>query len=189
MDIHRSLIRSCKQGNRGAFDQLIKLVERDLFRICYGYTHNSEEALDVLQEVYLKLYRFIDQYNEQLPFLPWAKQIAVRTCLNHYRDNQKHAHLSLDAVSEEGLTLLDQVAQSSGSEWETQLAEQDLLYKCIQCLPGDYRLEITMFYAEQMSYQDISMAMNKPVGTVKSDLFRARKMLLVDLTKAGWMEA
>jgi RNA polymerase sigma-70 factor (ECF subfamily) len=189
MDIHRSLLRRCKEGDLQAFDQLIKQIEQSLYKICYGYTHDKDEALDVLQEVYIKLFRFIDRYDEKLPFLPWAKQVAVRTCLNYHRDNKKHDHLSLDAAREDGRSLLEQVVDEYGNSWENQWAEHELLTRCLQLLPDIYRLEITMHYMDGMSYQEISRILGKPVGTIKSDIFRARKLLMDALRRSGWMEA
>jgi len=189
MDIHRSLIRRCKEGDLQAFDQLIQQIEQSLYRICYGYTYDKEEVLDVLQEVYIKLFRFIDRYDEKLPFLPWAKQVAVRTCLNYYRDKKKHDHLSLDTIQEDGRSLLHQLAGVYGSNWDNQLAEHDLLTRCLLLLPDIYRLEITMRYMDEMSYQEISQILGKPVGTVKSDIYRARRLLMDAMRRYGWMEA
>lgn len=186
MDIHRALIRKCKNGDRESFDLLIQKLEQPLYRVCYGYVRNSDEALDILQEVYIKLFRFIQQYDEDRPFLPWAKQIAARTCLNYSRDHHKHRHLSLESPNEQGMTLLDQLPDPTS--WENQCLNHDLLSQCLQRLPDSYRITVSLHYMEQMSYQEVAAVLDKPVGTVKSDLHRARQLLLKYLSQAGWME-
>lgn len=189
MDIHQSLINKCKDGDLQAFGLLIPKVEQYLYRICYYYINDSEEALDILQEVYLKIFRFINQYDSNRPFLPWAKQVAVRTCLNYHRSKRRHQYISLDAVNEDGLCLMDQLADEDTINWETRMEERQVLEICLQGLPDNYRIAVFLFYMEQMSYQEIAEVLDKPVGTVKSDLFRARRILLKLLDQAGWMEA
>ncbi len=77
MDIGVSLIRRCKQRDEDALNQLFSRYEGYLYKICYSFTHNQEDALDVMQEVYVKIFRSIDSFNEELPLLPWMKNIVI----------------------------------------------------------------------------------------------------------------
>ena len=77
MDINVSLIKRCKNNERAAFDSLLGKYEGYLYKICYGYTFNQDEALDIMQEVYIKIFRNIHGFDETRPFLPWLKKLQL----------------------------------------------------------------------------------------------------------------
>lgn len=164
-----NLIRRCKNKDEDAYNQLISQHEAYLYRICYNYTRNKEEALDVMQEVYIKIFRGIHTFDENRPFIPWLKKITVNTLVNQRRNNR------LDE------TLLDQDSHlADKTNIEEQVISRDtgsIINELIAELPEAYRLAITLRYHEEMSYDEIASALEQPLGTVKSNVYRARSLL------------
>lgn len=166
--INVNVIRRCKNNDAEAYNRLIGHYEAYIYQICYNYSRNKEEALDLVQEVYIKIFRGINSFDERRPFLPWLKKITINTLINESRKKQlEKTTLHLD-------TLIDQ----------TNLEEQvvlndtrDTLNRFIAELPENYRLSLTMRYHESMSYEEIANALEQPLGTVKSNVHRARNLI------------
>ena len=191
MDINVSLIRRCKNNERAAFDILLGKYERYLYNICYGYTFNQDEALDIMQEIYIKIFRNIHTFDETRPLLPWLKRVAINTCLNYKRDNKKLPKLSLDLETgeNENSTLLDCIAAVDDTEETAIFHEtQEAVTKSLQKLPDNYRLPLTLRYLENMSYEEIASVLKQPLGTIKSNVYRARNMMKKSLQVHGILE-
>ena len=190
MDINVSLIKRCKNNEKAAFDILLGKYEGYLYNICYGYTFNKDEALDIMQEVYIKIFRNIHSFDETRPFLPWLKRIAINTCLNYKRDNKKLPKLSLDLeTDDEKSSLLDQIASADDTEETAIFHEtQDLVIKSLQEIPDNYRLPLTLRYLENMSYEEIATILKQPIGTVKNSVYRARNIMKKSLQAHGILE-
>jgi len=191
VDINVGLVKRCKNNDRAAFDSLLSKYERYLYNICYGYTFNQDEALDIMQEVYIKIFRHIHGFDETRPFLPWLKKIAINTCLSYKRDSKKVKQISLDqeAGVNEGSTLLDCLAAADDTE-ETALYNdtQEIVIKSLQTLPDNYRIPLTLRYMENMSYEEIATVLRQPIGTIKNSVFRARNLLKKSLQSYGILE-
>jgi len=191
MDINVSLIKRCKNNERAAFDILLGKYEGYLYNICYGYTFNKDEAFDIMQEIYIKIFRNIHSFDETRPLLPWLKRIAINTCLNYKRDNKKLPKLSLDLEVNENdnSTLLDCIAAVDDTEETAIFHEtQGIVINSLQKLPDNYRLPLTLRYLENMSYEEIAATLEQPVGTVKSNVYRARNMMKKNLQIHGVLE-
>jgi len=191
VDINVSLIRRCKNNERAAFDILLGKYERYLYNICYGYTFNQDEALDIMQEIYIKIFRNIHTFDETRPLLPWLKRVAINTCLNYKRDNKKLPKLSLDLETgeNENSTLLDCIAAVDDTEETAIFHEtQEAVTKSLQKLPDNYRLPLTLRYLENMSYEEIASVLKQPLGTIKSNVYRARNMMKKSLQVHGILE-
>ena len=77
-----NLIRQCKKNDENAYNQLLSQYDAYLYRICYNYTRNKEEALDMMQEVYIRIFRGLKTFDETRPLLPWLKRVTVNTLIN-----------------------------------------------------------------------------------------------------------
>lgn len=188
-DINQNLLRRCKTMDSEAFNQLFSRYEGYLYRLCYKYLGNKEDALDMMQEIFLKVFRSIQQFEEDRDFLPWLKRIAVNTCLNHHRDEAKARHLSLDLETEAGWSFYESLP--ADEQVEEQVIGQitaESLREGINLLPPAARMVLVMHYMDGASCQEIAAAMDQPLGTVKNNLFRARAMLKKILDKKGYLE-
>jgi RNA polymerase sigma-70 factor (ECF subfamily) len=189
MDISVSLIRRCKKQDREAFDILFERCEQPLYRLCYGYARDRDTALDLMQEVYLKVFRSIQTFDENYIFLPWLKKIAVNTCINYHRDHDQQKELSIENWSADRLNLLESLPSPVSLEDDiiTKSITQTII-DSIGELPDIYRLVLTLRYIEDLSYRNIADTLDLPLGTVKSHIFRGRDILKNKLQKAGLLE-
>lgn len=182
------LIRLCKANNREGHELFYKKYEKYIYRLCYYYTHSKEDTLDLMQEVYLKIFRAFHSFQEGKPILPWIKRITVNTCLNFIR-SQDGKKLSLNtSFGQEGF-LEDTIAASTDvAEEVSTLDTKNILIRAIGQLPGDMKTAVILRHVENMSYNEIGEVMDLPIGTVKTYLFRGRKILMDTLKKEGIWE-
>lgn len=180
------LIKLCKAKNREGYNLLFEKYEKYIYKICYHYTASREDALDLLQEVYIKIFKAFDRFNEKQPLLPWIKRITINTCLSFIRIKREQT-LSLSSPIDGGEnTVEDLVASSINVEDEVGFTDtKRALEEMIKELPKDLRMVLILRHMEDMSYDEISKAMACPVGTVKTHLFRGRKILKDKLQSAG----
>ncbi len=189
MDIVVDLIRKCKNGDHSAYGELLARYETRLYAICYSYTFDREQSLDIMQEVYIKIFRSIKSFDESYPLLPWLKKITVNTCLNYLRDNRKDKHLPIDGLAEDENSYLELIESLENVE-ETILQNESrqMIIQAIQVLPEIYRIALTLRYLEEMSYVEMAQILNLPTGTIKSHISRARRLLKQHLQKNHLLE-
>lgn len=176
----KTVIRLCKQGSKEGYELLFKAYRVFIYTVCLHYVGSKEDALDLTQEVFIKLYRNFDRFDESQPLLPWVKRIAVNTCLNHSRGTKTVMLKDDVAVSiADRKSPEDQVLfQSTKSELERALRE----------LPDNERMALVLRHVQGLSYADISEAMRCPLGTVKTYIFRGRNLLREKLRTADILE-
>lgn len=175
-----NLVRRCKNNDRDALHELLSAYENYLYRICYSFTFNKEDTLDLIQEVYLKIMRSLQDFDEQRPLSPWIKKIAVNTSLNYLRTKHKHDHLSLNYPlhGEDGEQLINTLASSENTENQIVYRDTyDLIMEAMHKLPPNYRIPLTLRSMDEMSYEEIAAVLKQPLGTVKNNIFRARRLL------------
>ncbi|MEN6459977.1 MAG: sigma-70 family RNA polymerase sigma factor [Syntrophomonas sp.] len=189
MDITINLIRRCKNKDREAFDILFSRCEEQLYKLCYVYARDKDTALDIMQEVYLKVFRSIDSFDETRLFLPWLKKIAANTCINYKRDHNKQQNLPLENMDNEIPDLIESLPSPGSLEEEVINRNiSQMITRSISELPEAYRLALSLRYLEDMSYSNIADTLDLPLGTVKSNISRGREMLKKRLQQAGLME-
>ncbi|KPU44742.1 ECF RNA polymerase sigma-E factor [Oxobacter pfennigii] len=185
----KKIIKLCKDNKKEGFDLLFEKYERFIYGIAFRYTASRDDSLDLLQEVYIKIYKAISRFNDSQPLLPWIKKITVNTCLNFLRDKEKST-LSLDSKTDDDKgSVLDYIASAASVEDEVSYMDtKKTLEKNIHELPPEMRMAVILRHMKNMSYEDISKAMSCPVGTVKTYLFRGRKILKDKLKASGIWE-
>jgi RNA polymerase sigma-70 factor (ECF subfamily) len=154
------------QGDTEAFGELVNLYQVAVFNVTYRMLGVVAEAEDVTQDAFIRAYRSLSTFDLERPILPWLKKIAVNLCL----DRLKHPHeLPLD---EEFL------AGANGPEAQVIQRDQDHLVRAsLLSLPPHYRAVIELRHFQEMSYEEIAVTLQRPLASVKTELFRARKML------------
>jgi len=189
-DININLIRRCKNKEEEAFHLLLARYEGYLYRLCYSYLRSKEDALDMVQEIFIKVYQNIAAFDESREFMPWLKKIAVNSCLNYLRGKKRKAHLSLDYGTEEEGNFLEQIPSAEDVEGLVLNHNlQESIRQCVQLLPAGPRMVLTLHYFSGLSCQDIAGLLEQPLGTVKSSLFRARALLKKVMSENGLLEA
>lgn len=177
VNVDISIIRKCKKKDKNAFMELFKGYEKYLYKLCYSYVQNEQDALDIMQEIYIKIFRNIVKFNEKMPFHPWFRRVAVNTCIN-FKRAIKYNTVSINEDKENSHSLEEQL--SSGNDVEKYIEQQDLsniIKTQLTLLSPKHRMVILLRYFEDLSYEEIATVLDMPIGTVKTNLFRARNLL------------
>ncbi len=169
------LIDKVLSGNAGAFKQLIEQYRRLVAHIVFRMVSNKSDREDLAQDVFLKVYQNLRHFRRESKLSTWIARIAFNTCSNYL--DKKQVPLFED-IAPNDMTV-DSVA--SGDALPDRNAEltdiSERLRSEIDMLPVHYRTIVTLYHLEEMSYREIGDVMNLPEGTVKSHLFRGRRLL------------
>lgn len=177
MHVEAGVIARCKKHEKAAFVELFKTYERYLYKLCFSYVQNEPDALDLTQEVYIKVFRNISSYDEKLPFHPWFRAVAVNTCLN-FKRTCRYDSVSLNDSEEDGKALEEVIAAQKDVESEIMDRELGrLIRENLSCLKPKHRMVLVLRYYEGLSYEEIAALLNEPLGTVKTNIHRARNLL------------
>jgi RNA polymerase sigma factor (sigma-70 family) len=169
----RELIDGCVRGEKRYQDRLYKRYSSLLFGICLRYTKNKMEAQDVLQDVFVKVYRHIGTFTEGHSFEGWLRRIAVNTSITAYRKNQKQGYLEdIDDVV---------MYKEEPLEFNDLEFTQEELYKSIQRLPSGYKTVFNLYVVEGYMHKEIADMLGIDVNTSKSQLSRAKTYLQREL--------
>ncbi len=160
------LILNCKKQDLKAQEELYKKFSSTLFSVCLKYSRNYHEAEDNLQDTFITIFKSIEQFKGKGSFEGWMKRIAVNTVLQKYRKKRVY-----------NLTNEEQIEEEVEVEIEDNNIPLDFLLKIVQELPERYRLVFTLYVLDGYPHKEISEKMEISVGTSKSNLARARKIL------------
>ena len=180
------LVRAAKNGDMGAFEELVKRYDRNVFRIAQHITQNREDAEDVVQDAFLKAYGNLGQFQEQSKFYTWLVRIAVNEALMKLRRRRPERTVSLDEdVKTEEDSIPREVADwSPNPEQQYNQAElKEILSKTINGLPPSFRTVFVLRDVEGLSTEETAEALNLSIPAVKSRLLRARLQLRERLSK------
>jgi RNA polymerase sigma-70 factor (ECF subfamily) len=152
-----------------------------LYNTAYRMTRNSEDAEDLVQETYLKAYRYYDKFEEGTNFKAWLFKIMKNTFINNYRKKQQAPALSHFADIEESFEnqVSEDVARQTKNpeeEFLETVLDEDV-QAALDKLPPDYRMVVLLADLEGFSYKEIADILEVPVGTVMSRLYRGRRLL------------
>ncbi len=160
------LILQCKKQDLKAQEELYKKYSSTLFSVCLKYSRDYHEAEDNLQDAFITIFKNIEQFKGKGSFEGWMKRIAVNTVLQKYRKKRIY-----------NLTNEEQIEEEAEVTIEDAPVPLDYLLQIVQELPDRYRLVFTMYVLDDYPHKEISEIMGITVGTSKSNLARARKIL------------
>ena len=168
------LVKRVCMGETQLFRLLIERHQQHIFNLCYRMLRQFEEADDATQDTFLKAYRSLKQFRGDARLKTWLCRIARNECLNRLR-HENMASLDQQLTTDYSF----QIADSTPSPLELieQQETQSIVHEAINKLPHQYRLVITLFHLNGLSYEEISQVMEIPMGTVKTHIFRARELL------------
>jgi len=175
-----SLVQAAKAGDVGAFEELVRRYDRNVFRIAQHITQNREDAEDVVQDAFLKAYSNLAQFQGQSKFYTWLVRIAVNEALMKLRRRRPERMVSLDQeVQTEEDSMPREVADWSPNPEQlyNQSELRDILGKTIQGLPPSFRTVFVLRDVEGLSTEETAQALELSVPAVKSRLLRARLQL------------
>lgn len=174
----KELVARAKQGNTRAFDLLVKKYQFKVVNLVSRYVR-SEEAQDVAQEAFIKAYRGLKNFRGDSQFYTWMYRIAVNSAKNYLLSaSRKQADQQVDVDDAEYFNDAAVMRDHNTPDRVLQSAElQQRVFDTINQLPDDLKTAITLRELEGMSYEQIAEAMQCPIGTVRSRIFRAREAI------------
>ena len=165
----RNIINGCLKGNRRDQELLYRRHAPKLYAVCLQYSGNDEEARDILQEGFIKIFENLNHYKYEGSFEGWMRRIIVNTALEKFRS--RHNLYRVDDIDQ-----IPELDAEPDSEDYSGLDAEDLL-EIIRELPPKYRMVFNLFAIEGYSHKEIGQMVNISEGTSKSNLARARIIL------------
>ena len=175
----RELIARARGGDESAYRELLHRYERPVFNICLRMVRNREEAQDLAQDAFMKVFGMLERYNPAYAFSSWLFKITSNLCIDTIRKRK------IDTLP------MDQPVESESGEYARQYESPDddpervyvkaermgQLAEAIDGLPAHYRVMIILRHQQDLSYEEIAETLDVPLGTVKARIHRAREML------------
>lgn len=173
------IIRSVLSGDSSQFALLWQKYNKQIFANVLKIVRSIDDADDIVQDTFLKAFNALHSYNQTFPFPAWLYKIASNTCIDYFR-RKRIRPISIENINREGGDIYDIIPDKS-TPIDVNIINNETkeeLLKAVEQLPLRFKQCIQLRHFEELSYEEISIKMNLPLGTVKITLFRARKMLL-----------
>ncbi len=163
------LVTRMKEGDREAFMEITRLYQKKVFLLAYSYFHNKEDALDIVQETFLRLYQKAGMFHAEKNFQTWLLQITKNLCIDYYRKNycrnkNQQSDQNIEEIKEPSSNSYDSHAFSDIKKGFTE---------CLDQLTDKQRLIFVMKHYNNLEYKEIAQILRISVGTVKSLHFKA----------------
>ena len=179
----QQLVERVQKGDKKAFDLLVLKYQQRIVNLVSRFVRNQADALDVTQDAFIKAYRALPNFRGESAFYTWMYRIAVNTAKNYLAVQARRPFGMEQDVSEieqfEGENALKEYATPENLLFRDEI--QETVINAIEELPDDLRMAITLREVEGLSYEDIAVAMDCPIGTVRSRIFRAREAIDMQL--------
>jgi RNA polymerase sigma-70 factor (ECF subfamily) len=179
-----ALVRRCVSGDAAAWQEIVQQFHRRIYNICYRFSGSADDAADLSQEVFIKMYRTLGTFDtSRASFMTWVTTVTRNLLVDHFRKG-KYDRItdSLDATpgnQEDGLTLADQLEDGTPSP-EARMRSQEtqkLVHEALRRLSPELREAVILRDLQDLDYKDIAKVLNVPEGTVKSRINRGRTEL------------
>lgn len=178
-NVDMALVERVQKGDKAAFDTLVLKYQNKIVKLISRYMRDQNDVMDVAQETFIKAYRALPKFRGDSAFYTWLYRIAINTAKNHLvAMGRRPPGTDIDA---EDAVQMDGVPSLKETDTPERLLLKDeiehTIYQAIDELPDELRTAITLRELEGMSYEDIALAMDCPIGTVRSRIFRAREAI------------
>lgn len=173
LDTANDLLAACKRGERSAQKQLYELFYNKMMMVCLRYAANREEAKDLLNEGFLKVFLNIHKFQPNYTLESWIRRIMVNNAIDNYRRTKKHRYQ----------TDIDEVYDHSEDEVVSSQLSANEIMKLVNTLSPAYKAVFNLFAIEGFSHKEIAAKLGISEGTSKSNLSKARAKLKVMLKK------
>jgi RNA polymerase sigma-70 factor (ECF subfamily) len=188
MTDEKKLVRLAAQGDQEAFGQLVSTYEKQVYNLALRMVGNREDAADLTQEAFLRVWRGLDNYKADAAFSTWLYRLTSNVCIDFLRREKRRKTVSLTFLDEEQgeaveLSIPDPAAGPEQLAIETE--HRETMAAAMGELDVEFRQILTMRVINGLSYDEIGDALDLKPGTVKSRLSRAREKLRKQLLKTG----
>lgn len=174
------LVSRSQKGDISAFEELIYNYEKKAYNIAFRIMGNEEDAKDMTQEAFIKIYKSIGNFRGESTFSTWLYRIVTNVCLDELRKRKKNSTIPLEMniETEKGNAVLELSAEKETPEdiYE-QVEKKHMIQSAISSLADDYKTVIILRDVQGFSYEEIATMLNCSLGTIKSRINRARNLL------------
>jgi RNA polymerase sigma-70 factor (ECF subfamily) len=180
-DVIEALIHRCLKGDQLAWEQIVRQYWRKVFNVAYKFVGKHDEAEDLTQDIFLKIFKSLDTFDRRANFQTWLISISRNLCIDHYRSVRKERE-TIDKEVDSG----DLSPASRDPGPFAALEQRDrvmLLRQALSALPQTLRTAVLMRDIQELSYQEIAETLRLPEGTVKSRINRGRTELARQIRK------
>lgn len=160
----REVIKKVQKGHTEAYQVIVERYMKRAYYIALGFVRNAQDAMDISQESFIKAFRKIKRFDPEKSFFPWFYKLLKNLCLDHIKRRSRAQEIPLDEA---------RVLKEEREDREMK----EILWKGIEKLPFEQKEVILLRYFQQYSYQEIAEITARPVGTVMSSLYYAKKKL------------
>ena len=182
------LIRKCKKGHEPSFAKLLERYRGPVYGLCYRMTRNAEDARDLAQETFIKVFSLLDRYDESYAFSSWLFKIATNHCIDHLRRNRLRFLPLETRIGPHGdeveLPIPDPGPRPDRVLERSEAIER--LEEVIDTLPPHYRVITLLRHDQEFSYEEIATMLDLPLGTVKARIHRARALIIQRLKERSY---
>ena len=179
------LVASAIDGLEGSFEELVRRYQRPISAYVYRMVGNYESALDLTQEIFIKVYASLRRYRSEFKFSTWIYKIAHNAAVDHLRRSSTREQ-SLITGSESDQFELPIESRRLSPEQESERKERRVeIESVVRALPANYRELIILRHSQDLTYEEIVEVTGLPLGTVKNRLFRAREMMRQQFVNRG----
>ncbi len=168
------LISAAKQGDPSSFEALVDRYMGRAIHVAMGYVGNRDDAVDMAQETFFRVYKALDRFRDGEPFAPWFFRILRNACLSFLAKHRKARHHSISGRDGEGDWELPDGASLAPDQHAEVKESQRQFWKALEKLSMNHREIILLRHIEDLEYAAIAVVLDIPIGTVMSRLFHAR---------------
>lgn len=183
-EVDQALVERVQRGDKRAFELLVSKYQRKIFRLLSRLIRDPAEVEDVAQEAFIKAYRALPNFRGESAFYTWLYRIAINTAKNHLVAQGRRAPTTTETEVEDAENFDDADQLRDYNTPDAMLLSRQVgeaVNRAIEKLPEDLRTAVVLRELEGLSYEEIAEAMNCPIGTVRSRIFRAREAIASEL--------
>lgn len=180
VDSDELLIKKSVEGEDESFEELVKRYESRVYNLIYQMVENKDDTEELLQETFIKVYRFLFQFKQKAKFITWIYRIATNLCLQKLKERKNAKCISLDVLLETEINFSHNNITNWSSNPEAILLHKELIEfieKAIAKLPQRLKISFILRNIEGFSNKEVAQILKSPIGTIKSDIHRTRLYL------------
>src|SRR4029079_10575947 len=181
----RDLVATAVSGIEGSFEELVRRYQRPISAYVYRMVGNYESALDLTQEIFIKVYSSLRRYREEFKFSTWIYKIAHNSAVDHLRRNTTREQSLVMGHDGDQFDLPIESTRLSPEQESERKERRGEIESVVRTLPANYRELIILRHSQALSYEAIVEVTGVPLGTVKNRLFRAREMMRQQFIERG----
>ena len=179
------LVATAVSGIEGSFEELVRRYQRPISAYVYRMVGNYESALDLTQEIFIKVYSSLQRYRSEFKFSTWIYKIAHNAAIDHLRRTSTREQSLVMGPENDQFDLPLESKRPSPEQESERKERRGEIESVVRTLPANYRELIILRHSQDLSYEEIVEVTGLPLGTVKNRLFRAREMMRQQFVDKG----